>query len=156
MSNQLDVVFVKLLESVMFRSYKMGYHCSFYAILFIVLCCFILAQFSFRPFDAKNPFMAPIVVNRELHKSGGRSCMHIELDITGSKLRYDAGDHVAIYPANSSELVEKIGNLLGVDLGVVFTLTNVDGNNQQDIKCLILPQYSKKTFGRINYLVLLK
>ena len=41
-----------------------------------------------RPFDAKNPFLAPILVNRELHRAGNRSCMHIELDITGSKIKY--------------------------------------------------------------------
>ena len=27
--------------------------------------------------------------------------MHIELDIDGSRLRYDAGDHVAVYPTNN-------------------------------------------------------
>ena len=45
--------------------------------------------FMRRPYDAKNPFMAPIRVHRELHKGGDRSCMHIELDITGSKIRYE-------------------------------------------------------------------
>ena len=40
------------------------------------------------PFDAKNPYYAAIAVNRELHSGGDRSCMHIELDITGSKIRY--------------------------------------------------------------------
>lgn len=44
-----------------------------------------------RPFDQKNPYLCPVKVNRELHKAGGRSCMHIELDIEGSKIRYDAG-----------------------------------------------------------------
>ncbi|CAG2069239.1 unnamed protein product, partial [Timema podura] len=43
------------------------------------------------PFDAKNPFLAKIKVNRELHKSGERSCMHIEFDIEGSKMRYETG-----------------------------------------------------------------
>lgn len=85
---------------------------------------------SFRtqkpPFDAKNPFLAPVLVNRELHKGGDRSCMHIEFDITGSKIRYDAGDHVAVYPVNDPELVEAIGNRLDADLGKTFTLTNVD------------------------------
>ena len=28
-------------------------------------------------------------MNRELHKAGSRSCMHIEVDITGSKIKYD-------------------------------------------------------------------
>lgn len=85
---------------------------------------------SFRnqkpPYDAKNPFLAPVHLHRELHKSGDRSCMHIEFDITGSKIRYDAGDHVAVYPVNSIELVEKLGKRLDVDLGLAFTLTNVD------------------------------
>lgn len=53
--------------------------------------------------------------------------MHIELDITGSKIRYDSGDHVAVYPVNSPELVERLGKRLEVDLDVVFTLTNIDG-----------------------------
>ncbi|XP_046559646.1 LOW QUALITY PROTEIN: NADPH--cytochrome P450 reductase-like [Haliotis rubra] len=78
------------------------------------------------PFDAKNPFLAPITVNRELHKGGGRSCMHIEIDITGSRIRYEAGDHVAVYPINDPQLVEAIGKRLNVDLDQVFTLTNVD------------------------------
>lgn len=67
------------------------------------------------------------MVNRELHKSGKRSCMHIEFNIDGSKMRYDTGDHVAVYPKNSSELVNKIGELLNADLDTVFSLLNTDG-----------------------------
>ncbi|XP_055371384.1 NADPH--cytochrome P450 reductase isoform X2 [Condylostylus longicornis] len=78
------------------------------------------------PFDAKNPFLAPIKVNKELHRGGGRSCMHIELDIEGSKMRYDAGDHVAMYPTNDKELVEKLGQLCSADLDIVFSLNNTD------------------------------
>ncbi|XP_060572086.1 NADPH--cytochrome P450 reductase-like [Ruditapes philippinarum] len=78
------------------------------------------------PFDAKNPYLAPVKVNRELHKSGDRSCMHIEFDISGSKIRYEAGDHVAVYPINDTEIVEAIGKRLNIDLDTVFTLTNVD------------------------------
>ncbi|KAJ8950427.1 hypothetical protein NQ318_003703 [Aromia moschata] len=78
------------------------------------------------PYDAKNPYLSKIKVNRELHKTGDRSCMHIEFDIEGSKMRYDAGDHLAVYPVNNSELVEKIGKLCGKDLNTVFTLINTD------------------------------
>ncbi|XP_059147602.1 NADPH--cytochrome P450 reductase-like [Physella acuta] len=78
------------------------------------------------PYDVKNPYLAPITVNRQLHKGGDRSCMHIELDISESKIRYETGDHVAIYPVNDSELVEKLGKRLGVDLDTVFSLTNID------------------------------
>lgn len=82
------------------------------------------------PFDAKNPFMAKVVVNRELYK-GSRSCMHIELDITGSKIRYEAGDHVAVYPMNDEQLVEKIGKLLNVNLETVITLKNLDEDSSK-------------------------
>lgn len=71
--------------------------------------------------------MAQISTNRELHKSGDRSCMHIEIDISGSKMSYIAGDHLAILPQNDKELVNKIGELLDTDLDTIFSLTNVDG-----------------------------
>ncbi|KAG8042739.1 hypothetical protein G9C98_005379 [Cotesia typhae] len=80
-----------------------------------------------KPFDAKNPYLAAVKVNRELHgPTSERSCMHIEFDIEGSKMRYDAGDHVAVYPVNDNELVEKIGKICEVDLDTVITLTNTD------------------------------
>ena len=44
-----------------------------------------------------------------------------------TKIRYEAGDHAAIFPTNDSELVERIGQLLDVDLGTVFKLVNMDG-----------------------------
>jgi len=85
---------------------------------------------SFRtqkpPYDVKNPYLAPITVNRELHNNSGRHCMHIELDISESKIRYESGDHVAIYPINDPEIVEKMGKRLGVDLDARFTLNNID------------------------------
>ena len=41
--------------------------------------------------------------------------------------RYEAGDHVAVYPVNESEIVEGIGKRLEIDVDTVFTLTNLDG-----------------------------
>ncbi|KAG6442570.1 hypothetical protein O3G_MSEX002457 [Manduca sexta] len=78
------------------------------------------------PYDAKNPFLAQIKVNRELHHGGDRSCLHVELDISDSKMRYEAGDHVAIYPINDSNLVERLGNLTGSNLDEIFSLINTD------------------------------
>lgn len=78
------------------------------------------------PYDAKNPYMADLVVNREIHKGGERSCMHIEIDISNSGIRYEAGDHVAVYPTNDPELVDTIGKLLCTDLDEVISLNNVD------------------------------
>ncbi|XP_058444522.1 NADPH--cytochrome P450 reductase isoform X1 [Malaya genurostris] len=83
------------------------------------------------PFDAKNPFLAPIKINRELHKAGGRSCMHIEFDIEGSKMRYEAGDHLAMYPVNDSDLVVRLGKLCNADLDVIFSLINTDTDSSK-------------------------
>lgn len=114
-----------------------------------------LALLCFRPFDSKNPFLAPVTVNRRLNKGGKRHLMHLELDITGSKIRlvclplvgcacwmagrpapgltlcvgrYESGDHVAVFPTNDAALVNKLGQVLGVDLDVVISLNNLDGN----------------------------
>uniref|UniRef100_A0A672MCC7 NADPH--hemoprotein reductase n=1 Tax=Sinocyclocheilus grahami TaxID=75366 RepID=A0A672MCC7_SINGR len=40
------------------------------------------------PFDSKNPFLAAVTVNRKLNKAGDRHLMHLELDITGSKISW--------------------------------------------------------------------
>ena len=80
-----------------------------------------------RPYNSKNPFLAPIRVIRELHKGGDRSCMHVELDISGSRLNYVAGDHLALFAPNDPQLVERIGELFGTDLETVFSLTSDDG-----------------------------
>merc|ERR1712209_272989 len=76
------------------------------------------------PFDVKNPFLAPIKVNRNLHSDDSdRYCMHVEIGLEESRIRYEAGDHVAIYPTNDVQLVNRIGQFLEVDLDTVFTMT---------------------------------
>ena len=59
--------------------------------------------------------------------SSERSCMHIEFDISNSNMRYEAGDHLGVFPVNDSELVKKIGALCNANLDTIFTLTNTDG-----------------------------
>lgn len=83
------------------------------------------------PFDAKNPYISPISTHRELHASGDRSCMHVEFDISNSRIRYEAGDHVAVYPTNQQELVDKIGTLLETDLDTVISLVNLDEDSHK-------------------------
>lgn len=89
------------------------------------------------PFDSKNPFLAPVTVNRRLNKAGDRHLMHLELDITGSKIRYESGDHVAVFPTNDSALVNKLGQVLGVDLDAVISLNNLDeeSNKKHPFPC---------------------
>ena len=73
-------------------------------------------------------------------------------------LRYEAGDHVAIFPKNDTAIVEKIGKRLGMDLDTVITLTNVDG----ELPSILLEfkkKYLKKklvSIIRICYVLTLK
>lgn len=46
-------------------------------------------------------------------------------------LRYESGDHVAVYPQNDSSLVDKIGKLLGANLDTIFTLRNLDEDSSK-------------------------
>lgn len=57
--------------------------------------------------------------------------MHIELNIDNSKIKYETGDHVGIYPTNNENLVNRIGELLNVDLDSVFTLNNLDEDSSK-------------------------
>ncbi|KAG9351915.1 hypothetical protein JZ751_023166 [Albula glossodonta] len=84
-----------------------------------------------------NPFLAPVVANRKLNKGGSRHLMHIELDISGSKIRYDSGDHIAVYPINDVAIVNRIGEILGVDLDTVISLNNLDeeSNKKHPFPC---------------------
>ncbi|NWX14895.1 NCPR reductase, partial [Aegotheles bennettii] len=89
------------------------------------------------PFDAKNPFLAQVTENRKLNEGGERHLMHLELDISNSKIRYESGDHVAVYPANDSSLVNQIGEILGTDLDMIMSLNNLDeeSNKKHPFPC---------------------
>lgn len=83
--------------------------------------------FVFSPFDQKNPYLSTILVNKELHLADSdRSCRHIEFKIDNTRVRYEAGDHLGIFPKNDSALVDKIGKLLDINLETVFKLINLD------------------------------
>ncbi|CAH8576637.1 unnamed protein product [Schistosoma margrebowiei] len=65
-------------------------------------------------------------LNQELYHGSSRSCRHIELDVSASQLRYKTGDHIAIFAPNPLDLVEKIGDLLNIDLNEMISLDAVD------------------------------
>lgn len=57
--------------------------------------------------SAHDVFYARLAAVRELHgPDSDRSCVHVELDMGGCRTRYVTGDHVAVYPENSPEVVE--------------------------------------------------
>lgn len=66
------------------------------------------------PFSASNPFPAPVTAARELFQVPGRNCIHMEFDISGSGLKYNTGDHLAVLTQNSDEEVNKFLEVFGL------------------------------------------
>lgn len=59
------------------------------------------------PYNAHNPFIAPIAESRELFTVKDRNCLHMEIDIGGSNLTYETGDHIAVWPTNAGRNVDR-------------------------------------------------
>ncbi|KAI6709539.1 hypothetical protein JHW43_007944 [Diplocarpon mali] len=66
------------------------------------------------PYNAHNPYIAPITESRELFTVKDRNCLHMEIDISKSNLSYETGDHIAIWPTNAGKEVDRFLNILGL------------------------------------------
>ncbi|KAF2010011.1 hypothetical protein BU24DRAFT_357543 [Aaosphaeria arxii CBS 175.79] len=66
------------------------------------------------PYNANNPFIAPIAESTELFTAKDRNCLHMEIDVSGSNLSYTTGDHIAVWPTNSGKEVDRFLNILGL------------------------------------------
>ncbi|TVY47501.1 NADPH--cytochrome P450 reductase [Lachnellula occidentalis] len=66
------------------------------------------------PFNSHNPFVGPVVASRNLFKDKTRDCVHLEIDLVGSRLTYETGDHVSIFPVNSDVEVDRFLNVFGL------------------------------------------
>jgi NADPH-ferrihemoprotein reductase len=74
--------------------------------------------------DHHSPHWATITGARELHSTlSDRSCVHVEVDISGAGIHYEHGDHVAIYPQNSRKAVEEAASLLGHSPDILIKLS---------------------------------
>lgn len=66
------------------------------------------------PFNSHNPYIAPIVESREVFTVRDRNCLHMEIDVQGSNLTYETGDHIAVWPTNAGREVDRFVNILGL------------------------------------------
>lgn len=65
-------------------------------------------------YDLKNPYIAEVIVNKELHsEKSERSCRHLEI-LVGDNLRYEPGDHLGVYPRNHDEIVAEFAEVMGI------------------------------------------
>ncbi|KAF5975519.1 putative NCP1-NADPH-cytochrome P450 reductase [Fusarium bulbicola] len=60
-----------------------------------------------------NHCFAPISESRLLSDAGGRSYLHVELDINDTKLDYHTGDHLSVSPINSDIEAERFLRVFG-------------------------------------------
>ena len=67
-------------------------------------------------YNSGNPYPAPIASSRTLSPTPDRVCVHMELSIADAPaLRYQAGDHLAVCPANPKDEVDRLLRVLGLD-----------------------------------------
>ncbi|KEF52884.1 NADPH-cytochrome P450 reductase [Exophiala aquamarina CBS 119918] len=67
------------------------------------------------PYNAHNPFIAPIAESREVFTVKDRNCLHVEVDISGSGMTYTTGDHIAVWPTNAGMEVDRFLKTFGLD-----------------------------------------
>lgn len=74
--------------------------------------------------NVHKPYLARVSLVKELHSaSSDRSCVHVEVDISGCKAHYETGDHIGVYPENSEDVVKRAAELLEKSLDTCFTLS---------------------------------
>lgn len=67
------------------------------------------------PFNASNPYIAPLAESKELFTVKDRNCLHVEVDVSGSNINYTTGDHIAIWPTNAGMEVDRFIKTFGLE-----------------------------------------
>ncbi|RMD42725.1 hypothetical protein DV735_g2419, partial [Chaetothyriales sp. CBS 134920] len=80
------------------------------------------------PYNAHNPYIAPIAESSELFFVRDRNCVHVEIDVSGSNISYTTGDHIAVWPTNSGVQVDRFIKTFGLEdkRDTVITLKPLD------------------------------
>ena len=67
------------------------------------------------PYNAHNPYIAPMAESRELFSVKDRNCLHVEIDVSGSNISYTTGDHIAIWPTNAGLEADRFIKIFGLE-----------------------------------------
>jgi sulfite reductase alpha subunit-like flavoprotein len=86
-------------------------------------------------YDPKNPLYAQIhrwqeLCSPEANREMGRRVLHVEIDIAKTTLRYQTGDHVAIYPSKDPLIIDLTAEALGITadrMDTRFEMKALDG-----------------------------
>ncbi|MCT7981761.1 nitric oxide synthase oxygenase [Laspinema sp. A4] len=94
----------------------------------------------------------PVTANQELLQDmipGSRSTRFITLDLAQTELHYETGDHVAIYPCNSPELVQRLCDRLNLDPETYFTAQYAlsSGELLEDSPPIAVPAIVRQVFA---------
>ncbi|KAG0173593.1 NADPH-cytochrome P450 reductase [Apophysomyces sp. BC1034] len=84
-----------------------------------------LGERAQKTWDAKKPFPA-VFTSKDLIIGSDRHCLHLDIDISGSNLSYETGDHIGIWPTNNENEVTRVANIFGLDLNGVINVKAKD------------------------------
>eukprot|EP00455_Lapot_gusevi_P010460 TRINITY_DN1472_c0_g1_i6.p1 TRINITY_DN1472_c0_g1~~TRINITY_DN1472_c0_g1_i6.p1 ORF type:complete len:654 (+),score=255.01 TRINITY_DN1472_c0_g1_i6:90-2051(+) len=87
----------------------------------------------FSAFDSKYPlFELPVLACRELRaQTNDGSTMHVELDLTDSRLPYVTADNLGVHPRNDYRLVARAAKRLGVRPSDSFVLEKIEKDRRK-------------------------
>jgi len=89
-------------------------------------------------YGKKNPFSAEVLENLLLNGKGtSKETVHLELDLDGSGLTYEAGDALAVIPTNCEQVVTDILVATGLDADAKVT---VKGNEETTLAIALTEQ----------------
>ncbi|KAK5088926.1 hypothetical protein LTR05_003150 [Lithohypha guttulata] len=94
-----------------------------------------LSKKAQRDYSAVNqlPLKETKVVTRS--NTNTRSCLHLEVDIRAHpQIKYKTGDHLAVWPTNAAEEVQRIIAVLGLQQKQHKTIVVASTDSQEDVK----------------------
>jgi nitric-oxide synthase len=108
---------------------------------------------SSSPIGRDRGIEVPLIANNELLQEvlpGSRSTRYIVFDLAGTDLQYETGDHVAVYPCNPPELVNRLCDRLGITANTYFTANYVysDGTITEERPPVAVPTTVDQLFSQ--------